>query len=100
MANSIPPSVQISDETIIARSPTLLAAAVRDETVMMDVETGQYYGLDDIGSEIWRRLETPCSFRDLVDGLVANFNAERAVIAEDVRKLLAVMGEHKVISLS
>jgi len=81
------------------RRSGLLAAAVREETVMMDIESGRYYGLDDIGSEIWRRLESPCTFGALVDGLVIDFDAERAVIAEDVRKLLSIKAEHKVVTL-
>jgi len=93
-------SLPISDDTLITRSTGLLAAAVHDETVMMDVESGCYYGLDDIGSVIWQRLEAPCQFGKLVDGLVADYDADRAVIAEDVRKLLSIMAEHRVVTLT
>jgi Coenzyme PQQ synthesis protein D (PqqD) len=94
------PSLTIGEQTLVSRSTGLLVAAVRDETVMMHIESGHYYGLDDIGSEIWRRLEAPRRFGELVDGLVADFDADRTVIAEDVRRLLAIMAEHKVVSLS
>jgi len=92
-------SLHISDDTLITRNTGLLAAAVHDETVMMDIESGRYYGLDDIGSVIWQRLEAPCRFGTLIDGLVADYEADRAVIAEDVRKLLSIMAEHKVVVL-
>jgi hypothetical protein len=64
---------------------------------MMTVDTGYYYGLDDIGSEIWQRLETPRKFSELVDSLVADYDADRAVIAEDVRMLLTDMAAHGVL---
>jgi hypothetical protein len=64
---------------------------------MMDARSGRYVGLDDIGSVIWQRLETPCTFGQLVDGLVADYEAERAVIAADVRALLADMAAHGVV---
>jgi hypothetical protein len=89
----------IDSQTLISRSTGLLVAPVHDETVMMAIESGNYYGLDDIGSEIWRRLESPSTFAALVDGLAADYDADRAVIAEDVRKLLAVMAEHHVVTL-
>jgi len=92
-------SLHISDDTLITRNTGLLAAAVHDETVMMDIESGRYYGLDDIGSVIWRRLEAPCRFVKLIDGLVADYEADRAVIAGDVRKLLSIMAENKVVTL-
>jgi coenzyme PQQ synthesis protein D (PqqD) len=90
----------IGENTLITRRSGLLAAAVREETIMMDIESGQYYGLDDIGSEIWQRLESPRKFGDLIDGLVTEYDADRSVIAEDVRKLLSIMAEHKVVTLS
>jgi coenzyme PQQ synthesis protein D (PqqD) len=92
-------SLHISDDTLITRNTGLLAAAVHDETVMMDIESGRYYGLDDIGSVIWQRLEAPCRFGALIDGLVADYEGDRAVIAGDVRKLLSIMAEHKVVVL-
>ncbi len=96
--HSLPQSIE--DRTLISRNQGLLVAPVHDEIVMMDIESGHYYGLDDIGSVIWQRLETPCTFDTLVDGLVTDYDAERAVIAEDVRKLLSTMAEHKVVALS
>ncbi len=90
----------ISDETLITRSPDLLTAGIDDETVMMDLANGRYYGLDDIGTVVWQRLEAPRRFADLIDSLAAEYEADRAVIAEDVRKLLSQMAEHKVVTLA
>lgn len=90
---------QIGEQTTIRRSNSLLVAGVRDETVMMDTESGHYYGLDDIGSEIWRRLETPSTFGALVDSLAADYDADRAAIAADVRALLSQMAMHDVVSI-
>lgn len=92
--------LSIDEQTLITRNTSLLTAPVHDETVMMDLESGHYYGLDDIGTEIWRRLEAPRRFGDLVDDLAAGYDADRTVIAEDIRKLLAVMAEHKVVTFA
>jgi hypothetical protein len=87
----------IGEETMIHRSESVLTAAVEQELVMMDIRSGRYVGLDDIASVIWRRLETPCTFGQLIDSLVADYNAERAVIAVDVRALLTDMAAHGVV---
>jgi len=94
------PVATIHDDTLITRWSSLTAASLQNETVMLDIGSGRYYGLDDVGSDIWRRLETPRKFGELVDGLMADYEAERTVIAEDVRKLLSIMAEHKVIILT
>ena len=89
----------IADATVISRSPSVLTAEVDGEVVMMSIEQGRYFGLDNIGSDIWKRIDPPCSFGDLVDGLAADYNADRAIIASDVRQLLDEMLKQNVITL-
>ena len=89
----------ITEFTRISRNSTVLTAAVDSEIVMMSIEKGHYFGLDDIGSDVWRRIDPPCSFGDLVDRLAADYDVDRAKIAEDVRQLLDQMAEHNVVTL-
>lgn len=90
----------IADATIISRSPSVVTAEVDGEIVMMSVERGCYFGLDDIGSDIWKRIESPCSFATLVEGLVADYEADRATIMFDVQNLLGNMVAHDIIRLA
>lgn len=92
-------SGRISDSTVISRSPSVLAATVQDEIVMMSIDRGSYFGLDDIGSDIWQRIEPPCSFGALIDALAADYEADRATIATDVRVLLDRMAAQDVVKL-
>ena len=89
----------IADTTRVSRSPSVLAAEVDGEVVMMSIEKGRYFGLDDIGSDIWKRIETPCSFGELIDRLKADYDADRATIADDVRALLLGMAAQDVVRL-
>jgi Coenzyme PQQ synthesis protein D (PqqD) len=89
----------IVDGTMISRSPSVVAAEVGGEIVMMSIERGSYFGLDDIGSDIWNRIEPPCSFAALIDGLAAEYDADRATIATDVRLLLDRMAAQNVVKL-
>src|SRR5216683_2372711 len=90
-ANSGNEAARVEDATIISRSRSVLAAEVDGEIVMMSIEHGRYFGLDDIGSDIWKRIETPCSFGELIDRLMADYDADRATITADVRALLERM---------
>src|SRR5712691_9739777 len=93
-------SRDIAEATIISRSPSVLTAEVDGEVVMMSIEQGRYFGLDDIGSDIWKRIEPPCSFATLVDRLVAEYDADRATIAADVQALLGRMAAEDVVRLT
>lgn len=87
----------IADKTVISRSPAVLVAEVDGEIVMMSIEKGRYYGLDDIGSDIWKRIEPPCSFAALVEALAADYEADRGTIEADVTALLTQMAEQDVV---
>jgi hypothetical protein len=91
--------IDISEATRISRNPAILAVEVDSETVMMSIDAGRYYGLDDIGTVIWTRIDPPCSFGDLVDGLAMEYEADRVTIASDVRALLDRMVQQDVVRL-
>src|SRR5580700_8940161 len=93
-------AVRIADSTIISRSPSVVTAEVDGEIVMMSIEQGRYFGLDDIGSDIWKRIEQPCSFATLIDRLAADYDADRATIAADVHALLGRMAAQDVVKLA
>jgi Coenzyme PQQ synthesis protein D (PqqD) len=94
------PASSIVDATIVSRSPSVLTAEVDGEIVMMSIEQGRYFGLDDIGSDIWKRIKPPCSFATLIEGLATDYEADRATIRTDVQKLLGHMVEHDVVRLT
>ena len=93
-------SYVIADITVIARSPTVLAAEVDGEIVMMSIDKGRYFGLDDIASDIWKRIDPPCPFGELIERLAADYDADRNIIARDVGALLERMAAQDVVRLS
>lgn len=99
-ANTAETPRAIAEPTVISRSPSVLAAEVDGEIVMMSIEQGCYFGLDDIGSDIWKRIERPCSFAALVDALAIDYEADRRTIASDVTTLLTQMAEQDVVRLA
>jgi Coenzyme PQQ synthesis protein D (PqqD) len=90
----------IREATIVSRNPSVLTADVDGEVVMMSIEQGRCLGLDKIGSDIWKRIEPPCSFATLIEGLAADYEADRATIIVDVENLLLRMVEQDVARLT
>ena len=87
----------IADATIISRSPSVLSAEADGAIVMMSIERGRYFSLDHIGNDIWRRIEPPCSFATLIDGLAADYEAARTTLITDVQSLLDHMAKHDIV---
>ena len=81
----------LSLTSLVRWSDDQLAATVDQEIVILSVERGSYYGLDDIGSEIWQQMATPVSVSALCDTLAAKYDADRATIERDVLTLLGTL---------
>jgi hypothetical protein len=84
----------------IARGPGLLSAEVDGEAVVMSLSEGCYFGLDDIASDIWKRLEHGCELSQLVDSLAEDYDAPRDVIEKDIINLLRGLAERDLVVLS
>ncbi len=90
----------IADATLVSRSRSVLATELHGEVVMMNIAKGVYFGLDDIGSDIWRRIDPPCTFAVLVERLARDYKTSPLVVAADVRLLLARMSEQGAVALA
>lgn len=82
------PNTELSPASRVARSENSLAAEIDDELVLMSVEQGNYYGLDAIGADIWRRLEEPMQVSAMCDALCKEYEADADTIRRDVLALL------------
>jgi hypothetical protein len=89
----------ITEASILSRSPSVEAAEVDGEIVMMSIERDVYFGLDKIGTDIWKRIDPPCSFANLIDRLAADYDAPRVTIATDVMAMLVRMVAEDVVRL-
>ena len=83
---------------IISASKDVVAREVGGEMVLLDLASGQYFGLDKIGGRIWELLtERPRSLSDLCDVIEAEFDAPRSTIETDLQALLSSLGEQELI---
>ncbi len=68
----------LSLDAVIAQSEQQVSTVVDGETVLMDVRSGKYYKLDDIGSRVWSLIVKPIAVRTVCNQLVQEFEVEPA----------------------
>jgi hypothetical protein len=85
--------------TIISRNQDILANSIGNETVMMSVEAGKYFGTNKTGSYIWKLLENPLSFGELCDKISEDFNISREQSITDVKPYIEELSKENIILL-
>lgn len=60
--------------TRVRRIDDVLDTEIDDQTVMMDIDQGSYFGLNPTGTRIWALLAEPIAIGDLCDRLLEEFD--------------------------
>lgn len=68
-----------------------LYSEVADEAVILDVESGVYYGLDSVGVDIWRWLQKPQTEDQLLDLVLEEYEVTPEQAEQDLQSILKEM---------
>ena len=65
-------------------SPHVHARAFDGETVIVDLERGQYYGLDELGTVLWERMAAGKTLSEVVNEVAPKYDVDVSVLREDL----------------
>ena len=77
------PMKTINLETTVVRADGLLATDLDDETVLMSIEQGAYYGMEKTARRIWELVEKPVKVSDLCRQLAEDYGVDPQVCEQD-----------------
>lgn len=90
----------LTPETRLRRRPELLATGMGHEVVMLDVDSGHYFGLSGVGPHIWEQLEQALSVQDIVDSVKAAFSVGAAdSVDRDVTRFLQALVDKGLVTV-
>lgn len=86
-------------ETI--RIPTqVMARQVGDETVILDLASGTYFGLNPVGARMWQLIGDGNTLGNICESLLSEFDVERDELLGDVATLLGELRAQGLISVA
>jgi hypothetical protein len=75
-------------DTVVVVASDVLSSRLGSEQVMLNLRDGTYYGLDDVGSEIWTMLQQPITIGEICDAVVESYDVDVTRCRSDVVRLL------------
>jgi hypothetical protein len=82
----------------ISISPQVVARELGGETVILDLSSGTYFGLDPVGARMWRLLEAGQSLVGVCDVMAEEFEVSRDELERDVLALARDLLDKKLIT--
>jgi hypothetical protein len=86
--------------SVIARSESIMFSDLDGQTIMLNMETGEYYDIDPVGSDIWSRIEQPKSVANICQDLLLVYSVGLEKCSEDVLLFLSELVELGAIEVS
>jgi Coenzyme PQQ synthesis protein D (PqqD) len=89
-------TIKIDPNSVVAAVADQVSCDLEGEAAVLNLKTGVYYGLDDVGASVWRMLNEPRRVDELVDALLGEYEVDREECQRDV---IALLGELAVRGL-
>ena len=86
-------------ETIVERNQEIDASDLDGEKVMMDMDHGNYFMLNPIGSRIWDLINEPISVRRLVSLLREEYDVSEDECLEGVKDFLHELHHSNLLNI-
>ena len=80
-------------------SKDVITADLAGETVLLDTKCGVYYGLADVGHQIWELVQQSKSVQEIHDEVLATFDVDSERCERDVINLLSEMTDRDLIEI-
>jgi hypothetical protein len=81
-------STNITFTTIAIAVPDQVSTKLEDETVILHLKDGIYFGLNQVGTRIWNLLEVYRTVGEIRDILLEEYEVEPALCEGDLLELL------------
>jgi hypothetical protein len=90
----------IERSAVLRRTDDHVSAPLDEWLVMMDIDAGKYYMLDEIASFVWTRLAAPTRVADLVAELCSHYDVTPSRCEADILPFLTQLREKGLVQQS
>jgi len=87
-------------DTVILKNQEIDATELDGEVVMMNLDKGQYFMMNQVGSRIWGIIGEPIKVSKVIDTLLGEFEVESKECEETVVEFLGKLKHAELISAS
>ena len=81
----------------IAVNESVVSAELDGEMVLLNIETGVYFGLDPLGTRIWQLLAEGGDEDTIVQAIHAEYDVELAILRADHARFLDMLTEKGLV---
>ena len=82
------PRRAITNMSIISVLPDQVSSQLGDDSVILNVKTGTYFGLNEVGTRIWGLIQEPIPIEKIIQTLLNEYEVEPKQCEDEVLNLI------------
>ena len=86
-------------ETRLQHSPNATFQVVADEAILIHLNTGTYYSLNDVGTSFWKLMDGQRTIGQCAEAIAAEYNAPRDTVLSDLLELAGELAAEDLVVL-
>jgi hypothetical protein len=83
----------------VALSAEALSQEVSGETVILDLPSESYFGLNEIGTRIWQLMQEHGELQQVFDVMLDEFDVEPAQLEQDIRNFCSELVKSGLVTI-
>jgi len=83
----------------ITLSPEVISQEVSGETVLLDLESENYFGLDEVGTRIWQLIKETNDLQAIYQTLLTEYDVSEERLQQDLDTLLGEIAGLGLVTL-
>jgi len=80
-------------------SPEVHSQEVGGETVLLDLQSESYFGLDEVGTRIWQLLQQNGEVQSIFETILDEYDVEEEQLRRDLEELVEKLLEAGLVSI-
>jgi len=93
----LPETIPLSAIVVVADE--VLSSDLGTEHVLLNLRDGTYYGLENVGSHIWKLVQKPISVAEICNAIVETHEVDEGRCRRDVVNLLGELLKRRLVEL-
>ena len=90
---------EISLQQQVSVSDRVVFRDLGGEAILLNLDSGQYYGLDEVGSRVWDLLVRQSSLSTICDRLVDEYDVDTRTLENDILSLVGDLARHGLVAI-
>ncbi|MFA5353228.1 MAG: PqqD family peptide modification chaperone [Thermodesulfovibrionales bacterium] len=89
----------ITDLSAVVSSKSQVSADLAGEVVILSIEKGVYYGLNEVAARIWSLIQEPKRVADISEIILSEYEVEHEKCRHDIKDLLHLLHNEGLIEV-